>query len=276
VKAALAPQPIQRVAYEACPLCGSEDAVEIVKADCRGHALYHPRLPPHLSWLACAGCGHVFTEGYFDEAGLAILFSDGHPNQLPNPTADRGQLSADRAVAARMIDKVAAIRGLPSGRWLDVGVGGGALLTTAQEYGYEVVGLDRRPVVVEGLRRLGFDVRERDVKDLEAGRFDVVSLADVLEHMPFPRQALREVHRAMADQGTLLISMPDRDSFVWKRLDALGDNPYWAELEHLHNFGRSGLYRLLREEGFEPVRHGISERYVACMEVVAVRRGATS
>ena len=52
-------------------------------------------------------------------------------------------------------------------------------------------------------------------------------------------------------------------------LDRQKANPYWAEIEHCHNFSRSRLYALLREMGFEPVRYGISERYRACMEVIA-------
>jgi hypothetical protein len=52
-------------------------------------------------------------------------------------------------------------------------------------------------------------------------------------------------------------------------LDEARQNPYWAEIEHLHNFGRRRLYSLLREHGFEPCRYDISRRYVACMEVIA-------
>jgi hypothetical protein len=37
-------------------------------------------------------------------------------------------------------------------------------------------------------------------------------------------------------------------------LDRQKANPYWAEIEHCHNFSRSRLYALLREMGFEPVR----------------------
>ena len=75
----------------------------------------------------------------------------------------------------------------------------------------------------------------------------------------------------MSSDGLLFVSMPNMDAFVWKMLDRNGENPYWSEIEHLHNFGRARLYELLRDEGFEPCRYGISERYVACMEVVARR-----
>jgi protein O-GlcNAc transferase len=48
--------------------------------------------------------------------------------------------------------------------------------------------------------------------------------------------------------------------------------PYWGEMERYHNFSRTRLYALLQSHGFEPVRHGTSERYWVCMEVVAVKQ----
>ena len=80
---------------------------------------------------------------------------------------------------------------------------------------------------------------------------------------------LRAARRALAPQGVLLLSLPNMDSMLWRALDAQDINPYWGELEHYHNFGRERLDALLRDEGFEPVRYGVSERYRASMEVVA-------
>lgn len=260
-----------RISYDACPLCNAEDATERVIAGCATHPLYRPPLPIAMHWLACDACGHEFVDGYFDDASLAILFRDAQPGQQPRMLPSRRELVETRAISARIIDKVGKHRGRLPGRWLDVGLGNGALMTTAAEYGYEVVGLDARRAVVEMIRRLGFEAHTTDITHLEASPFDVISMADVLEHMPFPRDALSRAHRLLVDGGTLFLSMPDRDAPIWKQLDAIGDNPYWTELEHLHNFGRRRLYALLREHGFEPIAHGISERYVACMEVIARR-----
>ena len=94
-------------------------------------------------------------------------------------------------------------------------------------------------------------------------------MADVLEHMPFPRAALDQAWELLADGGLLFVSMPNADCFLWSLLDKNGQNPYWAELEHYHNFGRRRLYRLLEERGFAPRRYGVSQRYRACMEVIA-------
>src|SRR5260370_30356631 len=113
------------------------------------------------------------------------------------------------------------------------------------------------------MKERGIEAQRVDFTKFRAGPpFDVISLADVLEHMPFPKAALAHAHNLLADDGVVFLSMPNLDSFVWKTLDEQHRNPYWGELEHLHNFGRDRLYALLRECGFEPCHYGISERYL--------------
>lgn len=258
-----------RIPFERCPLCEHEDALEVRVADCRAHPLYKAELPVEMCWIACDGCGHVFTDGYFGPPALEVLFRDTHASQTPG-AAPPGH---GRSVAAKIVDDVARFRDRLGGRWLDIGFGDGSLVTTAAEFGYEVTGLDLRESSVAKLRAMGFDAHAIDLDAFEPNeRFDVISMADVLEHMPFPKAALRKVWTMLAPEGLLFVSMPNMDAFVWKDMDARGTNPYWAELEHLHNFGRRRLYALLEETGFVPCHYGVSQRYVACMEVVARKR----
>jgi hypothetical protein len=42
------------------------------------------------------------------------------------------------------------------------------------------------------------------------------------------------------------------ESVVWLAFDQQNSNPYWAEIEHHHNFSRRRLYALLEECGFAP------------------------
>ena len=261
----------ERIAFEACPLCEGEEATEIAIADCSRHPLYKPLLPASMSWLQCDKCEHIFVDGYFSEAALAVLFSDTQPMQVPGH-----EVGYARLIWARVLDSVARFRSGLAGRWLDVGFGSGALLTTAAEFGYDTVGLDLRAESVARLREYGFEAVQCDIALYEPSRpFDVVSFADVLEHMPDPLAALRKAHEIIVPDGLIFVSMPNADAFVWKTLDARGDNPYWSELEHLHNFGRSRLYGLLRQAGFEPCSYGVSDRYVACMQIIARRFDAS-
>lgn len=259
--------PPPRIAYEACPLCAHEDATDLGIADCTHHPLYKPGLPPTMRWLLCDGCGHVFVDGYFGPEKLELLFAGAHPNQTPGH-----EIANARVVSAKIVEDVSRLRAGLGGRWLDVGFGNGALLTTADEFGYDVVGLDLRRESVERMRACGYDAHCVDLASYEDPRpFDVISMADVLEHIPFPVQALERAHALLAPEGLLFVSMPNLDSFLWKTLDAEKKLPYWGEIEHLHNFGRKRIYALLRACGFEPCHYGISQRYIACMEVVARR-----
>jgi SAM-dependent methyltransferase len=257
-----------RVLYRACPLCDASDLTEEHIGDCRHHPRYHPEIPSRMRWVRCAACGHVFTEGYLSPRAADLVFAGANPHQRPG-----WDLYGSRTVSARIVEKVRAVLGGVRGCWLDVGFGNGALLGAAQEYGFDTVGLDLRVENVELKRTYGFEAHAVEVTSYEPDApLAAISLADVLEHVPFPKFVLAHAHRILSDDGVLFLSMPNSDCFVWKRLDDLGENPYWGELEHYHNFGRRRLYALLEEHGFSPVSYGISERYYMCMEVLATKR----
>lgn len=255
----------ERILYAECPLCGHTELVDRMTGDCSGHVLYQPALSPQIRWKSCVGCGHVFTEGFYTESALSLIFGGTHENQKFG-----NDIENQRQVSARMIEKV--LPHASTGRWLDVGFGNGSLLFTAYEYGFEPVGTDLRSANVDLMNSLGIEAHCSDICTLSLDRAcTVVSMADVLEHMPYPKNALISAHRLMSEGGVLLISMPNMDNVVWLALDQANSNPYWGEIEHYHNFSRSRLYDLLRETGFEPLRYGISERYRLCMEVIARR-----
>lgn len=218
-----------------------------------------------MTWLCCEECGHVFTDGYFPADVLQVIFERTHPHQQPGAAFEQ-----QRMVSARIVERVARYAEL--GPWLDVGFGNGSLLFTAEEWGFTACGLDLRPSSVDSLQRLGIEARCADLTTLdEPGRFSVVSLADVLEHMPYPRDGLAAARRLLQPGGVLFLSMPHYDCPAWRLLDAAGSNPYWGELEHYHNFSRQRLHSLLAETGFMPLHYSVSERYRVCMEIIARR-----
>jgi SAM-dependent methyltransferase len=251
--------------FEACPLCAHKGMAALRTADCSRHPLYRPVVAPVMTWMRCEACGYVFTDGYFAADVAAEIFQRTNPGQQPGAAFEQ-----NRIVSARIVERVA--RHVPGGVWLDVGFGNGSLLFTAQEWGFQPMGLDLRPSSVEALKRLGIEARCADLTALEAsGSFAVISMADVLEHMPFPREGLTAAHRLLQSDGVLFVSMPNYDCMAWRLLDAGNANPYWGELEHFHNFSPERLCNLLEEHGFEPVHYAVSERYRICMEVIARR-----
>ena len=254
-----------RIIYNCCPLCDSSNHKELFVADCSNYPNYDSRLSPQIIWLKCQDCDHIFTEGYYTDDAAKIIFSKIHETQ-----AVGANIEFNRIISAKMIEKILPFKS--DGIWLDVGFGNGSLLFTAQEFGFEVIGLDLRKENVNILNSLGIKASDKNIEEVNIEpKCSVISMADVLEHMPFPREALRAANRLLEVDGCLFLSMPNTDSIIWKLMSDQQLNPYWAEMEHFHNFGRKRIFALLKEFGFQPKRYSISERYKACMEVVAIK-----
>jgi SAM-dependent methyltransferase len=266
-------EPVQQVAakpripFAGCPLCQSRNSATLRNVDCSHNQGFQRVVPRMMTWLRCNDCFHVHTDGYFPPDVLTTILENRTGVQQPGHEFE--QL---RIVSARMVAKVAQY--VQGGSWLDVGFGSGSLLFTAEEWGFEPVGLDLRRSTADAMQRLGIESHCVEITAVEGqDRFSVISMADVLEHMPFPRDGLAAAHRLLRPDGILFVSMPNYNCAAWRLLDATNGNPYWAELEHYHNFSRTRLYALMKEMGFEPISYGVSERYRLCMEVILRRSG---
>ncbi|MDC6451526.1 class I SAM-dependent methyltransferase [Alphaproteobacteria bacterium] len=135
------------------------------------------------------------------------------------------------------------------------------------------MGVDLRKENVSILQSLGIQAHCDLVQNIKFEKsISVVSMMDVLEHIPYPKEVLISLHSKMDDDGCLLISMPNSESILWKSWSNQGINPYFNSIEHYHNFSRTRIVSLLNECGFNFKAYGVSERYRSCMEVVAQKK----
>jgi len=232
--------------------------------------MWRAPLEPTISWVSCGQCEHIFTEGYFTDAALDVLFSNTQHIQVVGT-----EMETQRNISANMVERVVNTLGLPNDKlWLDVGFGNGSLLLTANEFGFDVFGVDLRRRNVEDIRNFGFPAYhgtlERAIENVAfKSKPTVISMADIVEHEPFPRDVLRCARTLINEPGILLISMPNASAPLWGYLNALNQNVYWREIEHYHNFTRERIYAELQKAGFKPFNYAISERYRCCMEILA-------
>lgn len=244
-----------RIAFDGCPLCTSTSTLlRSAKTERNG-------LSVTLDWLRCNNCEHVYTSHYFadDSVLLSKVTAEGFFG---------GNLDKQRVLWSRVIERILPHLVERKGRWIDVGVGNGAFLFTAAEYGFDAVGIDKRHYLLGPIKEYGYNVEHADAMEYDYTDASVVVLADILEHVPNPKALLKRIREKL--DGALFVSCPNMDCVSWKYLDKDGTNPYWAELEHYHNFTRKRLEALLKECGFTPVNYGVSTRYTACMEIIAI------
>ena len=98
-----------------------------------------------------------------------------------------------------------------------------------------------------------FDISGSGAKEL-LGTFDVVVFADVIEHLPDPRAALRAVHALLNEGGILVYSIPHM-GHISVRLDLLEGRFPYAELglldrTHLHFYDRHEVHDVFATSGF--------------------------
>lgn len=131
-------------------------------------------------------------------------------------------------------------------RLLDAGCGSGRTLDDLARYG-RVIGLDISPTAVSVARARGHDVRLADIADipLPAGRFDVVTCLDVLEHVADDRRALSELVRVTRPGGAILVTVPAYPA-LWSQHDVAN--------EHFRRYRRTALRALAAETGCAFVR----------------------
>lgn len=112
--------------------------------------------------------------------------------------------------------EVASLKPLASKRALDVGCGAGLVCEPLARMGAAVTGLDAAPENIAAAKahaqpqRLDIDYRNEGIEVFEADGFDLVTSLEVIEHVDDPEGFVAGLARAMADDGLMILSTPNR------------------------------------------------------------------
>ena len=223
-----------------CPLCGREPRPFGV--DFQG-----------LHLARCGVCGLEFQHPrpVFEQLAAAVYTSDYHPAGHENVDGCR-----QRTFARQMRRLESYIRRRPAAV-LDVGCGAGAFLGYARSRGWDVGGTDIS--VTEDARRHGARLWEGQLPEIRfaGARFDAVRLNHVLEHTQEPLRELRQARRLVADDGVLLVGVPNiaglsiRLKSLQSRLGLKRRRwKHYGALHHLWFFTPATLTALVEAAGF--------------------------
>jgi SAM-dependent methyltransferase len=95
------------------------------------------------------------------------------------------------------------------GRLLDFGAGNGAFLLAAGRRGYTARGVEQGATSIALARQnSGLEVGSLAEVEQSGDRFDIIHLADVLEHLPQPGTILQRLSRLLAPGGVFFLEGP--------------------------------------------------------------------
>jgi SAM-dependent methyltransferase len=139
----------------------------------------------------------------------------------------------------------------PKGRILDVGCAAGFFVKAASDAGWDATGVEPcRWLADYGASRLGLKIVPSNLRDARFAdaSFDVVTMWDVLEHVPDPPAELREVFRILRPGGLLVVNYPDVGTWQAK----LAGKHWWFFLSvHLTYFTKKTIKAMVSRAGFE-------------------------
>jgi SAM-dependent methyltransferase len=150
----------------------------------------------------------------------------------------------------------------PRGRLLDVGCHVGTFIELAERAGFEVAGVEpSRWAARRAEERVRGPIHVGVVEDapLPEAAYDVVTMWDVIEHLPDPSSTLRSVHAALRPGGVFAVTTMDVEALFPR---VAGRFWPWYMQMHLVYFSRRTLGELLRSCGFEVVEVSRHRRIV--------------
>lgn len=236
-----------------CPACGDVPIAAFTRRD--------------VSLVRSPGCGLEWQRPFPSEEELAALYRADYFERWGVGTSEERMArvrvmkeATYRAFLARVLAQ--RPRG---GRLLDVGCAFGFLLGVAGELGFDAYGLDPNVDAVSVARREFGDRVQAGMLSPEAFPglgFDVLTLIDVLEHVPDPRALLDAAAGVLRPGGVLAAVLPNAASFVRRLLGRRW--PHYAP-EHLYHWTPAALRRFLSENGWRvlALETGVRKTYTA-------------
>lgn len=206
--------------------------------------------------LRCMACGHVFSSFRADPHYSGFWGDDVEASEHHYWSKARARMHRDffkRFVVAR------------SGRLLDMGSGLGFFLKAMVPHrGWDVHGCEISPAAVRHAReQLGLHnvlCSPLQDADLPRGSFDVITMWDVIDHVPQPDPLLGRCHALLKKDGLVFIRTPNvavqlaRARLLHAVSGIRPGTKYMQASDHPHHYSVRSIERLLQRNGFADVK----------------------
>lgn len=230
---------IDKLITRLCPGCG-EKASEIICVR-----------PDKLSVAKCQCCSLIYLPVIPDDESISCFYNMycEYKKYDDVSTNVRPLNLLRKIIMARAhfgIQILNSFGGLYGQKLCEIGCSFGIFLQLAKLCGADVTGVEIDSKASHSVRNnLSIPVLD-NLKEIDQPQ-DIICAFSVFEHLPDPKEVLREIYKKCAPDGRLLLSMPNGGNF-----ENAGDTwcGFRVDLEHINYFSLKTLSGLLACSGF--------------------------
>jgi len=200
-----------------------------------------------FEFVSCNQCGLIYLNPRPTQSELGGYYPSGYEayNSFETLSVD---MQRALNIQLKFIEKFAQSRG----RLLDVGCATGNFMQVSKLQGWDAHGIELIASAAQiAQEKHGTNVKIGSLETVEYPDryFNIITLWDVLEHLPDPKGALKHCHNLLVPGGLLIFSIPNLKSFdrylfgrVW-----IG----WDAPRHFYMFSEITIKRLFELTGFQ-------------------------
>lgn len=211
----------------------------------------------HRQIFRCQTCGHFTSEcmmdisGIYDEEYVSATYKD---DEGVRQTFERIiRLPSGKSDNAGRVERICAFADsyFPAGterRLLDIGAGLAVFPWGMKQRGWDCTALDPDPRAAEHARNVAGvkSICADFLRSSPSGRYPLVTLNKVLEHVPAPVEMLRRAGGLLGEPGLIYIEVPDGEAAC---SEGAGREEFF--LEHFQIFSAASLALLARHAGLK-------------------------
>ncbi len=197
--------------------------------------------------VQCDMCGVVYLNPRLNPELIIDAYAEGEDESFVAQDAMRMR-TFEKALRELVREYTIALS--KDTRVLDIGSAGGAFLRAVENMGMSAIGIEPNKWMSKYARdTYHLDARAGILSDyrFDDDTFHMVTLWDVIEHVPAPTDELKEIHRIMKPDGLLVINYPDYSSLPARLLGRKW--PFWLSV-HLTYYTPTTIRKQLASTGF--------------------------
>jgi SAM-dependent methyltransferase len=208
--------------------------------------------------VKCRRCGLVYVDPRLDVESLAKVYSkDYFVSDADDPGVDykayANYISDEKVILRSMHRRMQKVEKYApgKGRLLDVGCAAAFSLLAAQQRGWDADGIEYSDFCVDYARSRGLKVHHGGLDNFQSlpESFEAITMWDYLEHSNNPLEELKTCHRLLKNQGVVVLSIPNVDSWSYSLLKEKWIG--FKNIEHFYFYSRKTLARIAEMAGFE-------------------------